>query len=154
MVELCPSREVARPWKIETELVTPCCGHDDSVAVVVDRNPCHFYDMKIFSILNVGIVESGTPSGISDAAGCALTWTTNVERCEILDVNTRYSARAPANIVDSEVEGTARVHNAWRIKGEGLSAPLLVGQSHGSDDPIVSVELGKVPQHQVEAHED
>jgi len=110
--------------------------------------------METFSILNVGIVESGTTVWISDAASRALTWTTNVERCEILDVNTRYSARDPANIVDSEVEGTARVHNAWRIKGEDLSAPLLVGQSHGRDDPIVSVELGKVPQHQVEAHED
>src|SRR3989449_11200140 len=97
--------------------------------------------METFSILNVGIVESGTPSWISDPAGCALTWTTNVERCEILDVNTRYSARDPANIVDSEVEGTARVHNAWRIKGEDLSAPLLVGQSPSSADPIVRVEL-------------
>src|SRR2546426_2336518 len=108
--------------------------------------------MESFSIFNVGIVEGGNTIWISDAASRALTWTTKVERCEILDENTRYSARAPANIVDSEVEGTARVHNAWRIKGEDLSAPLLVGQSHSSDDPIVSVELGKVPQHQVEAH--
>src|SRR5213593_516638 len=108
--------------------------------------------METFSILNAGIVESGTTVWISDETSRALTWTTNVERCEILDVNTRYSARDPANIVDSEVEGTPRIHNAGRIKGEDLSAPLLVGQSHCGDDPIVSVELGKVPQHQVEAH--
>src|SRR5207245_5178349 len=103
-VGVCPPAEVARPWKIETELVTPCRGHDDSVAAVVDRNPCHFYYMETFSILNVGIVESGNTIWISDAASRALTWTTNVERREILDVNTRYSARDPANIVDSEVE--------------------------------------------------
>src|SRR2546426_1317491 len=108
--------------------------------------------MEFFSFVSVGFFESDNTIWISDAASRALRWTTNVEGGEFLDVNARYSARAPANIVDSEVEGTARVHNAWRIKGEGLSAPLLVGQSHGRDDPIVSVELGEVPQHQVEAH--
>src|SRR2546425_10341808 len=152
MVELCPTAEIARPWKIETELVAPCRGHDYSVAAVVDSNPCYLYYMETFSILNVGIVESGTTTWISDATSCALAWATTVEGCKILDVNTRYGARDTANIVRCEVEGTARVHDAWRVEGEDLRTSLLVGQSHCRDDPIVSVELGKVPQHQVEAH--
>src|SRR2546425_3614569 len=110
--------------------------------------------MEAFSILNVGIVESRTPIWISDAASCTLTWATTVKRCQILDVNTRYGSRDPTDIVGCEVEGTTRVQDAGRVEGEDLSAPLLVGQSHCGDDLIVSVELGKVPQHQVEAHAD